>query len=257
MNLHYSLYSPDKTDTVLLLHGMGSAGDDWGLQLPALEPHYRVLAPDTRGHGKSPKPSGPYSIAHMTDDVIGLLDELKIETAHVVGLSMGGAIAQQLAINQPKRVRSLVLVNTFARVRPAGAGGLQRFFKRMWALQFGTMRDLGEPVITNLFPKPEHAEVRRIGIERFLENNTSKQVYMSLLRSTVLFDSRRQLNRITAPTLVVAGDRDHTVPMLCKQELARSIPNARLIVIPDSGHATPIDQHERFNEVLVDFLRQN
>jgi pimeloyl-ACP methyl ester carboxylesterase len=257
MNLHYSLYSPNQTDTVLLLHGMGSAGDDWLLQLPALEPHYRVLAPDSRGHGKSPKPAGPYSIALMAEDVTALLDELHIETAHVVGLSMGGAIAQQLAINQPKRVRSLTLVNTFARVRPAGLDGFQRFFKRIWALQFGTMRDLGEPVITNLFPKPEHAEVRRIGIERFLENNTSKQVYMSVLRCVVSFDARRQLSRITAPTLVVAGDRDRTVPMICKQELARSIPNAHLVVIPDSGHATPIDQHERFNEVLLDFLRQN
>ncbi len=233
---------------------MGSAGDDWLLQVPALEPHYRILAPDARGHGRSPKPLGPYSIAEMTNDVVDVMDDLGVESAHVAGLSMGGAIAQQLAITYPERVRSLVLVNTFARVRPVGVTGLQRFFKRIWALQFGTMRDLGEPVMLGLFPKPEQAEVRRLGLERFLSHNTSKEVYKSVLRAVVSFDSRRHLAQITAPTLIVAGDRDRTVPMLCKQELARGIPNARLVIIPDSGHATPIDQHERFNEVLLEFL---
>lgn len=224
------------------------------LQVPALEPHYRILAPDVRGHGRSPKPSGPYSITEMTNDVVAVMDELEIESAHVAGLSMGGAIAQQLAISHPQRVKSLMLVNTFAKVRPAGLSGLQRFFLRVWALQFGTMRDLGEPVIYGLFPKPEHEEVRRIGLERFLSNNTSKQVYWSVMRAVVNFDSRRHLAKITAPTLVVAGDRDRTVPMLCKQELAQGIPNARLVVIPDSGHATPIDQSEKFNEVMLEFL---
>jgi 3-oxoadipate enol-lactonase len=256
MNLHYSLYSPEHSDTVLLLHGMGSAGDDWLFQLPALEPYYRVLTPDMRGHGRSPKPAGPYSIPLMTDDVIDLLDDLKIERAHVAGLSMGGAIAQQLTIKQPERVRSLTLVNTFARVRPAGVSGLQRFLKRVWALQFGTMRDLGEPVIANLFPKPEHNEIRQVGLERFLANNTSKQVYMAVLRAVVLHDSRRHLGKIGVPTLVVTGDRDRTVPMPCKEELARGIPGAHLVAIPDSGHATPIDQAEVFNGVLLDFLRR-
>jgi len=257
VQLHYTLHAPSNSRTVLLLHGMGSAGDDWLLQVPALEPRYRIVAPDARGHGRSPKPPGPYSIAELTDDVVALLDELGIESAQVAGLSMGGAIAQQLAIFYPQRVQSLVLVNTFAKVRPVGLSGLRRFFMRAWALQFGKLRDLGEPIIYGLFPKPEHEELRRIGLERFLSNNTSKQVYWSVMRAVVGFDSRRHLNRITAPTLVVAGDRDRTVPMVCKQELARGIPNARLVVIPDSGHATPIDQPDKFNEVLLEFLDEH
>jgi len=254
MLLHFTLHSPDKTDTVLLLHGLGSAGTDWELQFPALTPLFRVVAPDARGHGLSPKPPGPYFISNMVDDVVALLDQLQIETTHVVGLSMGGAMAQQLTLTHPERVRTLTLVNTFAKVRPNGINGLFRFFRRIFALQFGTMRDLGEPVIEAMFPKPEHAEIRRLGVERFLEHNTDKNIYKSLLRANLRFDSRRQLTSIHCPTLIVTGDRDRTVPMICKTELRDKIPHAQFVIIPDSGHATPIDQPERFNQVLVEFL---
>jgi len=122
MQLHYTLHSPEHSETVLLLHGMGSSGDDWLLQIPALRPHYRALTPDARGHGQSPKPKGTYRIEEMAEDVIGLMDELEIESAHVVGLSMGGAMGLHMAIAHPDRVRSLVSVNSFARAKPAGWG---------------------------------------------------------------------------------------------------------------------------------------
>jgi pimeloyl-ACP methyl ester carboxylesterase len=256
LKLNFLQRGVDHPETVLLLHGMGSCGEDWELQFPALTSHYRVLAPDARGHGHSPKPPGPYSISQMAEEVAALLDDLQIPSAHVVGLSMGGCIAQQLALSHPNRVRSLVLVNTFAKIRPAGLGGLRRFFQRMWAVQFGAMRDVGVPLLNALFPKPEQAELRRLGVERFLANNASKDVYRAVLRATVAFDSRRELHRIACPTLIVAGDRDLTVPLACKHELHRLIPNSQLTLIPDSGHATPIDQHERFNELLVGFFQR-
>lgn len=257
MLLYYTLYSPDKTDTVLLLHGLASSSADWELQLPALTPSYRVLAPDARGHGLSPKPLGPYFIPNMVADVVALLDQLQIPTAHVIGLSMGGAMAQQLTITQPARVKTLTLVNTFAKVRLNGLNGLWRFFRRLYALQFGTLRDLGEPVMAAMFPKPEQAGIRRLGLDRFLKYNTDKEVYKSLLHANLRFDSRRQLASIQRPTLIVTGDRDLTVPMSCKTELRDKIPQAQFVIIPDSGHATPIDQAERFNEVLVMFLKKN
>lgn len=255
MQLHFLQRGVEHPETVLLLHGMGSCGEDWELQIPALAPHYRVLAPDARGHGRSPKPPGPYSITQMTADVAALLDDLQIASMHVVGLSMGGCIAQQLALSHPNRVRSLALVNTFAKIRPAGLSGLRRFFQRLWAVQFGGMRDVGEPLLHGLFPKPEQAELRRLGVERFLANNTSKDVYRAVLRATVGFDSRRDLHRLACPALIVAGDRDLTVPLACKRELHRLIPHSQLVLVPDSGHATPIDQHERFNAVLLSFLK--
>lgn len=257
MKLHYNFYNADKTETVLLLHGLGSSGADWELQLPALCDRYRILAPDARGHGRSPKPHARYFIQDMATDVVALLDDLHIQSAQVVGLSMGGAMAQQLAISYPDRVESLVLVNTFARIQPAGWGGVFRFFQRIYALQFADMPQLGEPVIARMFPKADQAEIRRIGLERFIAYNTDREVYKSLLRANVQFDVRKQLSAIHCPTLIVAGDRDLTVPMRCKVELRDKIPAAELVIIPDSGHATPIDQSEAFNKVLSEFLARH
>lgn len=255
MRLHYLLHSPHLSETVLLLHGMGSCGDDWGLQLPALAPRYRVLAPDARGHGQSPRPPGPYTIADMAGDVVALMDDLGIESAHVVGLSMGGCMALQMAIAHPSRVRSLALVNTFARIRPAGWQGVRRFFQRLWALQFGTMEEVVTPVIESMFPKPEQAELRRMAVGRFVENNT-KETYKAFLMAVTRFNAVRDLHCVACPALVVAGDQDRTVPMSCKRDLHRGIPGAEWVVFEDSGHGTPIDQPERFNEVLLGFLQR-
>ncbi|MBM4424318.1 MAG: alpha/beta fold hydrolase [Chloroflexi bacterium] len=256
MKLHYSLHSPEKSETVLLLHGMGSCGDDWGLQFPALAPHYRVLAPDARGHGLSPKPPGPYSIPQMTDEVVALLDDLRIESAHVVGLSMGGCMAQQMALAHPARALSLTLVNTFAKIRPAGVGGIWRLLQRLWALRFGAMKDVVTPIVASMFPKAEQAELRRVATARFIANNPDKQTYRAVLGAVAQFNTIRELSRIACPTLIVAGDRDRTVPMSCKRDLHRGIPNAELAIVEDSGHGTPIDQPERFNTLLVEFLQK-
>lgn len=256
IKLHYTLLNANHLETVLMLHGMGSASEDWDLQLPVLAAHFRVLAPDARGHGLSPRPPGPYTIAGMAEDVAALLDDLNISTVHAVGLSMGGCMAIQLALSHPGRVRSLVLVNTFGRIRPAGLRGLRRFVERLWALQFGTLSDVGASVIDNLFPKPEQAGLRRMALERFTARNTSKEIYRAVIRAVVGFDVVRDLHRVTCPTLVVSGDRDLTVPMACKVALHKGIGGSEQVVIRDSGHGTPIDQPGRFNEVLLGFLHR-
>ncbi|MBI3242221.1 MAG: alpha/beta fold hydrolase [Chloroflexi bacterium] len=252
MKLHYTLHSPTHSETVLLLHGMGSSGDDWVLQLPALAPRYRVLTLDARGHGQSAKPPGPYSIPQMADDVIELLDDLKIEAAHVVGLSMGGCIGLQMAIAHPSRVRSFVCVNSFAKIRPAGLNGFARFLRRVWALNFGKMEDVAEPVARAMFPKPEQDEIRRLTVQRIASN--PKGPYRATLRACLNFNALPRLHRVKCPTLIVAGDRDLTVSLAVKKEMHRGLPHAELVIIPDSGHATPIDQSEKFNEILLGFL---
>ena len=255
MRLHYTIHSPQHQNAVVLLHGMGSCGDDWALQIPALAERYRVITPDMRGHGQSGKPPGPYSIAHMADDVIELMGELKIESAHVAGLSMGGCIALQLAIAHADRVRSAVIVNSFAKARPAGWRGVLRFFHRVWSLNFGTMVDVAEAVARSMFPKPEQAELRRIALERIASN--PKKQYRSILSAVVRFNALPHLNQIKCPVLIVAGDRDLTVSLPPKRELHRKLPGSEFALISDSGHATPVDQPEKFNEALLDFIGRN
>src|SRR5512143_2659596 len=105
-------------DVVLFLHGLGSCGQDWLLQVPTFAEYYRVITPDLRGHGQSDKPQGRVRVAHLASDVLGLLDALNVECAHIVGLSLGGCVALLLALDAPQRVRSLTLVNTFAHLEP-------------------------------------------------------------------------------------------------------------------------------------------
>lgn len=238
----------------MLLHGLGSCGEDWLLlQAPALSQRYRVLMPDLRGHGRSDKPPGPYTVPQMADDMAGLLAALGVDWAHVVGFSMGGAVAQALAVRHPEKVRSLVLVNTFARLRPKGWTEWRYTITRTLAL-FINMALHARLEARELFPHPGQAGLRRVAFQRLCANDPA--AYRAALIAAARYDGRRDLGRIRAPTLVVAGLEDTVVPLRAKQELAAGIPNAQLVTIPHSRHATPSDRPVAFNRVVMDFLRQ-
>ncbi|MBI3763212.1 MAG: alpha/beta fold hydrolase [Chloroflexi bacterium] len=255
VRIFYNIYGGDRdsrNSAIVLLHGLGSSGDDWPLQLMAFAPQHRVIAVDARGHGRSDKPRGGYSVAQMADDLAELLAQLGEPPAHLVGLSLGGCAALQMAISQPARVRSLVLVNTFARLRPAGWRGALRFARRLWLLAFAPMRVTAEFIARGLFPKPEQHLFYKACVARLAAN--PKRSYFNAIRALVTFDAASRLREIACPTLVVAGERDATIPLSVKERLARGIPGAQLIIIPDSGHATPYDQAARFNRIVLEFV---
>jgi pimeloyl-ACP methyl ester carboxylesterase len=252
LRIHYRIEGAGPA--VVLLHGMGSCADDWMLQFPALTEHTTALAVDLRGHGHTDAPPGPYTISGMAGDVAGLLAGLDIEAAHVVGLSLGGLVAQSLTIDHPERVRSLMLVNTFARLRPQGIRGWIYLLTRVVALLTGGVEQQAEVVAAGVFPHPEQADLRRMATERLKANDPA--AYRAAMRAVLRFDSRPDLGHIRIPTLVVAGAEDTTVSLAAKRALAEGIPGARLKVIPGSGHATPLDRPEVFNELLLRFLGQ-
>ncbi|MCS7177741.1 MAG: alpha/beta fold hydrolase [Anaerolineae bacterium] len=239
---------------VVLIHGLGSCGEDWSLlQAPALSQRYRVLMPDLRGHGRSDKPPGPYTIPQMAEDIAGFLPAVGADAAHVVGFSLGGVVAQALAAHHPERVRSLILVNTFACLRPKGWEEWQRTLTRLGALLVSlTLQARLEA--RELFPRPDQTSLRCIAYHRLCANDPA--AYRAAMMAAARYDGRQDLRRIRAPTLVVAGLEDTVVPLRAKEELAAGIPGARLITIPRSGHATPTDQPVAFNRILLDFLRQ-
>ncbi len=239
--------------TVLFLHGLGSAGADWPLQFPVFAPQYRVIAPDLRAHGQSEAGAFFWTIQDLADEVAELLEKLQAGPAHVVGLSLGGCAAQALALRRPALVRSLTLVNTFGRLRPAGWHGTRRMLQRLWLLGFAPMAANAAFIATGLFPKPEQAVFRAAAVARLSQN--PRRTYFAGLRAVLAFDVRAQLPQLRCPTLVVAGDRDTTVALAAKEELSRLIPGAKLVIVADSGHATPYDQAEFFNRTLVEFLQ--
>jgi pimeloyl-ACP methyl ester carboxylesterase len=241
---------------VVLLHGLGSSSADWKWQVPVLAERYPVLAVDLRAHGRSAPSAAPgfpsMSVETMAGEVGALLARLGEPAAHVVGLSLGGCVALALALAEPARVRSLVLVNAFARLRPAGWRGAWRMLERMILLAVAPMPVIAARIAGSLFPGPEQGELRRAAIASLARND--KRAYFAAVRALARFDVRARLEAIGCPTLVVVGQRDRTVPRASAELLRRRIPSAHLRVIPDSGHATPYDQPQVFNDLVLDFL---
>jgi 3-oxoadipate enol-lactonase len=240
-------------DALLFLHGLGSCGQDWLLQTPTFCERFRVIAPDLHGHGQTDKPRQRVSIAQMTADVACLLDALGVKRTHIVGLSLGGCVAQQLALDGPARVRSLTLVNTFARFDMGAPGNAIPLVARMGILEVLGLPAQARFVAARMFPKPEQAQLRALAAERIASNDMA--TYIRLLLAISAFNVTRRLNEITCSTLVIAGDCDTTVPLRAKRFLAAHIPGARFELVADSGHATPIDQPEAFNRLVMDFVK--
>ncbi|RME32503.1 MAG: alpha/beta fold hydrolase, partial [Thermoflexia bacterium] len=212
---------------VLLLHGLGSCGEDWLLlQAPALSQRHRVLMPDLRGHGRSDVPPGPYTVPQMADDIAGFLEATGTDSAHMVGLSLGGAVAQALAVRHPTRVRSLVLVNTFAHLRPKGWAEWRQTLTRVLAPLLDHTK-YARLEAEELFPHPGQRGLQRVAFQRLC--STHPMGFRAALPAAARYDGRWDLSRIQAPTLVVAGLDDTVVPLRAKEELVARIPGARLV----------------------------
>jgi 3-oxoadipate enol-lactonase len=238
---------------LLMLHGLGSSAADWWFQTPAFSPHFRLILPNLRGHKQSSTLRGSISIEALAADIDRLLEALEIAQAHVLGLSLGGTVAQLLAIHFPKRVNKLILVSTFAHLWPTSPREAYTLARRAMVSKYLPPETTARVVARDLFPKPDQAALRDEVLSRVGVNDAAS--YRYLVDAIRRFDSRAQLDRITAPTLLITGDRDAVVPRGCQQQLARGIRNTRWHIVRDSGHATPVDQPEEFNRVVLEFLR--
>jgi pimeloyl-ACP methyl ester carboxylesterase len=258
-DLHYEEQGPREGPAVVFLHGLGSSAADWKWQVPAFEERYRVITLDLPAHGRTGLSSGALrerlSVETMADAVDRLLAQLGESPAHVIGLSLGGCVALALAVGAPARVRSLTLVNTFARIRPAGWRGAYRMVERLLLLGVAPMPIIAARVAQSLFPGPAQGALRAAAVASLARND--KRAYVAAMRAVARFDVRRRLDQIHCPTLVMAGDGDTTVPRAAAELLQRRIPRARLLVVPDSGHATPYDQPDLFNRLVLEFVSRH
>lgn len=238
---------------IALLHGLGGNSDSWGYQLPALgRAGMRCIVPDIPGFGKSRFVGRKWNIALVAQMVAGLLQQLSAGAADVVGISMGGAIALQLALDYPEQVKRLVCVNTFANLRPQRLDQVVYLLMRYIIVNWKGAEAQAEMVARRIFPENGQEPLRQALIEQILQ--ADGRVYRAAMRSLALFNVRRRLVEIRAPTLVITGGRDTTVPAAAQAELVRSIPGACQMIIPDGGHGVIADQPEAFNQVLEEFL---
>jgi 3-oxoadipate enol-lactonase len=188
----------------------------------------------------------------MAEDVETLLAHLSETTVHVVGLSLGACVAVALASRAPARVRSLILVNAFARLRPTDPRAAIRFALRALLLGTAPMTTVAALVARTVFPRPEQEALRRAATARLAR--MSRRGYAAAAGAVATFDARAALRDVRCPTMVVAGIDDRTVGLDAKHALADAIAGARLILVPDSGHVTNVDQPAAFNTVLKEFL---
>ena len=164
-SLHYEEYGHGTP--LILIHGLGSSSQDWELQIPVLARHYRLIVVDVRGHGRSDKPRERYSIQGFTFDLLALIEHLDLPPAHVVGLSMGGMIAFQLAVDEPALVKSLCIVNSAPEVKVRSADDYWQWAKRWSLARVLSLATIGKALGDRLFPKPEQAGLRRKMAERW------------------------------------------------------------------------------------------
>jgi 3-oxoadipate enol-lactonase len=257
INIYYESHGDG--EALILIMGYGGYSAMWGLQIPSFSQEYRVISFDNRGTGRSDKPDTPYTIKMMADDARGLLDAIGIDSAHVCGVSMGGMIAQEFAINYPDKLISLMLGCTFCggakAVPPApevqalleGIGKLpveeqvREMMPLLWTQEFIDKNPVAVEIyaaITAKYPTPPHGFARQ------------GQAIMG-------HDTYDRLPQIAAPTLVITGDADRIIPAENSKILASRIPNAELVVLKNACHGFFGELVEETNRIILDFLRQH
>jgi 3-oxoadipate enol-lactonase len=254
-SLHFLDPNPTGYPAVLLLHGLGADSSSWTLQLPAFTgAGFRPIVPDAPGFGQSPYDGHGWSIRRVATQMADLLEGLGTGPAHVVGLSMGGVIAQQFALDFPHLTRKLVLVSTFSVLRPDTLSGWGYFAQRVAVVLLLGLKAQAQVVAWRVFPDPQDKPLREMFIA--IISRADPHAYRKAMLSLGLFDSRKQLRKIKASTMIITGADDTTVTPARQKLLVDGIPAARQVVIPDAGHAAPVDQAEKFNLSLLDFLKE-
>jgi 3-oxoadipate enol-lactonase len=252
MNLYYEVNG--KGQPLLFIHGLGDSTESWENQVAFFSKSYEVVTFDVRGHGQSDKPPGPYSIPLFTQDTAALIQSLHIAPAHVVGLSLGGMIAFQLAVSYPDLIRSMTIVNSGPSMILRSFKQRFEIYRRFFLIRALGMKAMGRFISNRLLPKEEQAETRRMVADRIARND--RRAYLDSTRALVGWSVAEQLGSISCPTLVISGDQDYT-PVSVKQAYTAIMPRAELVVIEDSRHVSHIDQPEKFNKVLLSFLSRN
>ncbi|WP_281645182.1 alpha/beta hydrolase [Parendozoicomonas sp. Alg238-R29] len=236
---------------IVLIHGLASSHKDWLLQMPTLCRSRQVVLVDLPGHGRSGYRSPP-SVQAMADDIHRLLQQLNIKLCDVMGISMGGMVAMSLAAARPALIQKLILVNTAPSlhdvIRP-----IRYLLPLHNLLAYIPAPVLAKILLHNLLPGKQLAAVRHHAQKYWQKNNP--RIIAEILKQLTFTNLWPQVADIRAKTLMIRGQHD-TFTLSAALRICQTIPKARLITIRDSGHATIVDKHARFNEILQQFLEE-
>jgi 3-oxoadipate enol-lactonase len=246
--VHHRLDGPEDAPVLVLSNSLGTTHAMWDDQLPALAERFRVLRYDMRGHGDSPVPPGPYSIDDLGGDVLALLDRLGLERASFCGLSIGGMTGMWLAARAPERVERLAVCCTSAHL-PGD-----------WHERAATVRAEGVAAVADAalgrWLTPGFRERRPDVVERLRRMllGTDAEGYASSCEAIAAMDLRSELGSIRAPTLVIAAEDDPATPPEHGRLIEASVPDARLVVVPDARHLANVERAEDVTPLLLEHL---
>ena len=243
-------------EPLLMIMGFAADARMWMMQTPSFVQRYRCITFDNRGVGRSTCGPGTFDLATMAADARAVLDELGIERAHVLGISMGGAIAQHLALDAPDRVRSLVLAATWC--------APNAYTKRMAGIGLRIYDELGPKALVQtsmlwLFSPRfliEHAEMANAIEAMFSDVLPSREAMQAQLEALLVHDTRVRLAGVAVPTLVMVGRRDILVPPELSEQIAAEIPGAELEYL-QTAHAFNVEEADAFNETVLGFLEKH
>jgi 3-oxoadipate enol-lactonase len=250
VRLHHVVEGPPDGAALVLLNSLGSDVRIWDALMPALTARWRVIRVDTRGHGGSPVPPGPYTVDDLGADVLGVLDRLGVATAHVCGVSLGGIVGMWLAATAPARVDRLVLCGTGAKLSPTDA-----WLDRARAVRAHGTAAVVDAVVERWFTAGYARRCPdRVAAAWEMIAATPAEGYAACCDAIARADLRPRLGAIVAPTLVIAGAEDPATPPSFGAAVASAVAGARLVVLPDAAHLAMLEQPDAVTALLLEHL---
>ena len=259
-----------KGKPVILIHGFGSTKDEWKLaQLGPLSEKFKVLIMDNRGAGKSDHPNEPYLMEMFADDINSLMEYLKIDKAHIIGVSLGGMIAQTFAINYNERVDRLILINTTPNF-PSNPSGIEMYKRNKIAKYEAIMKDLeqaywdyGVGGFSRKFRKELKADPKKKIhglfstedlIKEFSNAPSTPQDSKHQTNALLHFNVVEKLSTIKNKTLILTASLDRTLPKFKSELIHEKIPNSKLIILEGVGHGSSLEKAPEINKLILEFL---
>jgi pimeloyl-ACP methyl ester carboxylesterase len=243
---------------VVLIHGLAGDCRAWGAQIERLQEHYRVIAFDNRGAGRSSAPDYPYTTRHFADDTVGLLDDLGItEPAHLIGRSMGGAIAQEIALAYPDRVRSMIITASFGKLDRYGHQILESINEVVKAQGYA----VAAKIQSLFFFPPAYFNTHKEQMDGFeaVLADTDRPIhgYVNSTHACLTHDALDRLHLVVCPTIVLAGGQDVLCAASASEEIAQRIPGCRLKIYEEASHFFLIQCFEESMRDIEEFLAEH
>lgn len=253
IQINFECSGNENGPVLVMAHSLGCNLHMWDAQMPALEPVYRVVRLDMRGHGRSDVPAGPYTLDELADDVIAVMDSQKIEKAHWVGLSVGGMIGQSLLLRYPQRFTSAVLADS-ASSQPAAAGPI--WDARIKAVQTNGLSSIVDATMERWFTaaglKSNNPAVAAVRAQLAA---TSDDGYVACCHAIMKLNYIDQLHNIKVPVALIVGAEDQATPVAGSEAMYGQLPNSQLTILDNASHISNVEQVDAFNKVLLSFLK--